>query len=52
MIYLAPFKNESHADFSDERNARGMLTALERVEMTGRPFFAAEPKIAIIDSRI
>lgn len=32
MINLSPFKNESFADFSDERNAQAMLEALEQVE--------------------
>jgi 1-pyrroline-5-carboxylate dehydrogenase len=32
MINLPPFKNEAFADFSDERNAQGMLRALEQVE--------------------
>jgi len=32
MINLPPFKNESYSDFSDERNAQAMLTAIERVE--------------------
>ena len=32
MINLHPFKNESYADFSDERQAQAMLKALEQVE--------------------
>jgi 1-pyrroline-5-carboxylate dehydrogenase len=32
MINLPPFKNESCADFSDERNAQAMLKALAHVE--------------------
>jgi 1-pyrroline-5-carboxylate dehydrogenase len=32
MYNLPPFKNEPFTDFSDERNAQGMLKALERVE--------------------
>jgi 1-pyrroline-5-carboxylate dehydrogenase len=32
MINLSPFKNETFADFSDERNAQAMLRALEEVE--------------------
>ena len=32
MFNLPPFKNEPFADFSDERNAQGMLRALEQVE--------------------
>src|SRR5207253_2673761 len=32
MFNLPPFKNEPFADFSDERNAQGMLKALEQVE--------------------
>ncbi len=32
MFNLPEFKNEPFADFSDERNAQGMLNALEQVE--------------------
>ena len=32
MINIPPFRNEPFADFSDERNAQGMVKALESVE--------------------
>ncbi len=32
MINLPPFKNETCADFSDERTAQAMLKAIEHVE--------------------
>jgi 1-pyrroline-5-carboxylate dehydrogenase len=32
MLNLPPFQNEPFSDFSDERNAHGMVKAIERVE--------------------